>query len=91
MNQSFVNITKLVYDLLQVEITQSSICNHEHYFDYSILSEDEKPIRKGRFWGSHVQLRLNQMAEGNYLLRLFLDGNAYANFSFEKKASYLSH
>jgi hypothetical protein len=86
MNQPFANITKMVYDLLQVEITEPAHCSQQHYFDYSIVSEDNKPIRRGRFWGSHVQLRLNQIAEGNYLLRLFLDGNDYANFTFEKKS-----
>jgi hypothetical protein len=87
MNQTFANITKMVYDFLLVEITEPAFCNQNHYFDYSILSQDEKPVRKGRFFGSNVQLRISQMEEGKYFLNLFLDGNICQHFSFEKKSS----
>ncbi len=87
MKQPFANITKMVYDFLVVEISDTSFLNQNIYFDYSILSQDEKPVRKGRFFGSQVQLRMSQMAEGNYYLRLFLNGELFENISFEKKAT----
>ena len=90
MKQPFANITKMVYDFLVVEISEPAFVNQDHYFDYSIFSQDEKPLRKGRFFGSKVQLRMSQMAEGNYLLRLFLDGEFFDNISFEKKSSALA-
>ena len=79
----------MVYDLLLVEINEPSLSSSQHCFDYSILSEDETPIRKGRFWGNQVQLRMTQVAEGNYSLRLFMDGGFYQDLNFEKKSSSL--
>lgn len=90
MNQPLASITKMVYDFLVVEISEPSFCNQNHYFDYSILSQDDKPVRRGRFFGSQVQLRLSQVAEGNYFLNLFLDGEFLQNFTFEKKSPALS-
>jgi hypothetical protein len=87
MIQSFANITQMVYDFLVVEITEPSFRDQNHYFDYSIRSHDTKPVRKGRFFGTNVQLRLSQIEEGNYFLDLFSDDGTCRHFSFVKKSS----
>jgi len=87
MTNPLANITKMVYDFLLVEITDPTLFNQDSCFEYSILSQDEKPVRKGRFFGANVQLRLTQMEEGSYSLRLYLNGGEAQNFTFVKRSA----
>ena len=82
------SVTPTVYDFMLVEITEPTLCDHQHVFDYLIYSPDERPVRKGRFSGPSVQLRLSLIEAGSYLFRLYLDGEAIQNFCFEKKPSF---
>ncbi len=85
---ALANVTNTVYDFMFVEITEPSLCDHEHVFDYLIYSPDERPVRKGSFSGPSVQLRLSLIEAGNYLFRLYLNGEALQNFCFEKKPTF---
>lgn len=77
-------VSNIVYDLMNVEIIHSSLFNN--IFEYRICCDDEKIIRKGRFTGPNVQLRLSFIKEGKYSFLLFLNGEQIQQSGFEKIA-----
>lgn len=92
INGSFASITDIVQDFMFVEIRNIAILDKT--FEYKIVSQDDKLIRKGRFEGPNVQLRLSLMPEGTYFFRLYLNGEELQHISFEKRqgfTGYLMH
>ncbi len=88
-NDSFARITDVVQDFMFVEI--NSFVMQNKTFEYKIFSQDEKLIRKGRFEGPMVQLRLSLMQEGKYIFLLYLNGEQLQNSGFEKQRGFNSH
>ena len=80
------NVSNIVYDLLKVEIVQSTLFNTT--FEYKICCPNEKIIRKGSFRGPNVQLRLSLMQEGKYSFHLFLNGEQIQYSGFEKMPAF---
>ena len=88
-NDSFARITDVVQDFMFVEI--NSFVMQNKTFEYKIFSQDEKLIRKGRFEGPMVQLRLSLMQEGKYIFLLYLNGEQLQNSGLEKQRGFTSH
>lgn len=57
-----------VDDLLVVEVAKDAI--KENYFDYVILNEQSKAVRKGNFKGPLVQLCTRFFNQGTYKLQV---------------------
>jgi len=88
-NDSFARITDIVHDFLFVEINSTALQNKT--FEYKIISQEEKLIRKGHFEGPMVQLRLSLMQEGKYTFQLYLNGEQLLNSGFEKRAGFSNY
>ena len=86
-NTTAAAVSNIVYDLMNVEIVHASLFNNiNNIFEYKIFCCEEKIIRKGKFTGHNVQLRLSFIKEGKYSFRLFLNGEQIQQSGFEKIA-----
>ncbi|QEC66082.1 hypothetical protein FRZ67_01715 [Panacibacter ginsenosidivorans] len=86
-NQSSTDsiIINKIEDLLFIEVKDNSGKEAE----YSIQSENERIIRKGRFKGHLIQLCLSHLASGYYKLFLVRDDNDIITYPFEKQSGQL--
>ena len=74
-----------VEDLLFIEVKD----NTGKEAEYSIQSENDRIIRRGRFKGTLIQLCLSQLATGYYRLFLTRDDDNIITFPFEKQSGQL--
>lgn len=74
-----------IEDLLFIEVKDENGIEAE----YSIQSENERVIRKGRFKGHLIQLCLSHLATGYYKLFLTKDNNNVLTYPFEKQNNQL--
>ena len=70
-----------IEDLLFIEVKDNSGKEAE----YSIQSENERIIRRGRFKGNVIQLCLSHLASGYYKLFLTREDNDIITYPFEKQ------
>jgi len=70
-----------VEDLLFIEVKD----NIGKEAEYSIQTENERVIRKGRFKGHLIQLCLSHLASGYYKLFLTRDDDNIITYPFEKQ------
>jgi hypothetical protein len=61
-------INKFVDDLLIVEVANDAL--QENYFEYVILNNQSKAVRKGNFKGPIVQLCTRFISQGTYKLQI---------------------
>ena len=71
-----------IEDLLFIEVKDNKTIEAE----YSIQSENEKIIRRGRFKGHLIQLCLSHLSTGYYKLFINRDDNDVITYPFEKQA-----
>lgn len=74
-----------IEDLLFIEVKDEKGIEAE----YSIQSENDKVIRKGRFKGHLIQLCLSHLATGYYKLFVTKDDNNVITYPFEKQSNQL--
>jgi hypothetical protein len=74
-----------VEDLLFIEVKDNSGKEAE----YSIQTENDRVIRKGRFKGHLIQLCLSHLATGYYKLFLTRDDDNIITYPFEKQGNPL--
>lgn len=74
-----------IEDLLFIEVKDENGIEAE----YSIQSENDRVIRKGRFKGHLIQLCLSHLATGYYKLFLTKDNNNVITYPFEKQNNQL--
>lgn len=74
-----------VEDLLFIEVKD----NNGREAEYSIQSENDRIIRRGRFKGNVIQLCLSQLATGYYKLFLTREDDNVITYPFEKQAGQL--
>lgn len=79
---SHATISKIVDDILCIEITNSMIS--EKLFQYKILSLEASIIRKGNFKGPKVQMSLSLMQDASYTFQLFNGDNLIEHCSLYK-------
>ncbi len=77
-----VMVTEKVFDLFFVNILNEKVLYQS--FDYIIYGEGKRLCRKGRFRAPSVQIRTNDLKEGNYQFQLFLNGAEWESSAFEK-------
>jgi hypothetical protein len=78
-------IINKIEDLLFIEVKD----NIGKEAEYSIQSENDRIVRKGRFKGSLIQLCLTHLATGYYKLFLTRDDANIITYPFEKQGSQL--
>jgi hypothetical protein len=74
-------IINKVEDLLFIEVKGNSGKEAE----YSIQSDNERIVRRGRFKGDLIQLCLSHLASGYYKLFLTRDDDNLITYPFEKQ------
>jgi len=74
-------IINKIEDLLFIELKQTDCKGAE----YSIQSDNERVIRRGRFKGSLTQLCLTHLATGCYKLLLSMENADMFTYKFEKQ------
>ena len=74
-----------IEDLLFIEVKDEKGLEAE----YSIQSENDRVIRKGRFKGHLIQLCLSHLATGYYKLFVTKDDNNVITYPFEKQSNQL--
>jgi hypothetical protein len=79
--ESSIVINK-IEDLLFIEVKDNNAIEAE----YSIHSENDRIIRRGRFKGHVIQLCLSHLATGYYKLFLSKDNNNIITYPFEKQS-----
>ena len=86
-NQSSTDsiIINKIEDLIFIEVKDNSGKEAE----YSIQSENERVIRRGRFKGNVIQLCLSHLASGYYKLFLTRDNTDIITYPFEKQSGQL--
>ena len=70
-----------IEDLLFIEVKD----NNGKEAEYSIQTENDRVIRKGRFKGTLIQLCLSHLASGYYKLFLTRDDDNIITYPFEKQ------
>jgi len=78
-------IINKIEDLLFIEVKD----NIGKEAEYSIQSENDRIVRKGRFKGSLIQLCLTHLATGYYKLFLTRDDDNLITYPFEKQGGQL--
>ncbi|CAN5582758.1 hypothetical protein BH10BAC2_BH10BAC2_10890 [soil metagenome] len=71
-----------IEDLLFIEVKD----NTGKEAEYSIQSENDRIVRRGRFKGHLIQLCLSQLATGYYKLFLTRDDDNIITYPFEKQS-----
>jgi hypothetical protein len=82
-NQTDIAITKVVYDIMKVEIHCSSL--QTTTIKYCIHNQSNELVRKGSFKGQMIQLRMAHMDDGQYRFNMYVEDELRLNLPFEKK------
>lgn len=77
-----ISITEKKNDVLDVDILTSSMLFNS--FEYRIWGDNNKMLRRGQFRAPSVQMRTNDLREGNYMFQLLLNDNEILNAPFHK-------
>lgn len=76
-----VAVTQAVNDLMHIQVQHSGTAGM--VIQYRLLGNN-LCLRKGSFKGTEVQLRINNLAAGHYMLQVCID-NEEVNIPFEKR------
>ncbi len=86
--QISVTITQIVYDKMTVQVHSQPVL--QSHLKYSIVTKENRLVRKGYFTGSEVQLRTTHLEDGHYYFNMFIEEELCSNICFEKKSSVVS-
>lgn len=81
---SIIELTSVADDMIYLYIPDDNFIGTR--FQYEISNTEDKIFRKGYFLGTRVQLRINDLKDGNYFFNLRADKISEYKFRFEKKS-----
>lgn len=84
IDPSWIQVTPFVYEFLVVQL--KGPLAGIHHIQYKIADLSGNVIRKGGFNGMVIQLRMNFLKDGPYVITLTFENYEPASYSFEKKS-----
>lgn len=80
--RSVVTIPAVVDEIITVQINDAALMDTD--FDYQIIDEKSQVCRKGHFKGRWVQMRVSNLKDGIYSIKLCSCAEDVCAFGFEK-------
>ncbi len=87
-DNSIAKVSTIVYDYMLIQLNDAFL--ERPSINYQIFNSFNQLIRKGSFTGLIMQLRVNHLAEGSYVIHLCINNTESIDYTFKKYPATLA-